>query len=156
MTAQSLVIQQLTPAQIPAVVLLESEATDYPWSERMYADGLRAGYWIGALAGVDGISGLAVVTSAAGEANLLNIWVSVKQQGSGRGRRLLNGAIEHARKSAASKFFLEVREGNGRARRLYESVGFSRIGLRKDYYPGTFGREHAVCMALNLQQPSSR
>ena len=156
MKAQSLVIQQLTPSQIPAVVLLESEATDYPWSEGMYADGLRAGYWIGALAGDGGIAGVAVVTSAAGEAHLLNMWVSVKQQGSGLGRRLLNGAIEHARKSAASKFFLEVREGNGRARNLYESVGFRHIGLRKDYYPGKLGREHAVCMALNLQQPSSQ
>ena len=46
--------------------------------------------------------------------------------------------------------FLEVRAGNGRARNLYQSSGFSEIGVRKDYYPSALGREDAVCMALNL------
>ena len=39
---------------------------------------------------------------------------------------------------------LEVREGNGNARRLYERLGFKEDGLRKDYY--TDPTENAVLM----------
>jgi ribosomal-protein-alanine N-acetyltransferase len=46
--------------------------------------------------------------------------------------------------------FLEVRSGNLVALSLYESVGFSRIGLRRDYYPSLLGREDAVVMGLDL------
>jgi ribosomal-protein-alanine N-acetyltransferase len=45
---------------------------------------------------------------------------------------------------------LEVRSGNLVALSLYESVGFSRIGLRRDYYPSLLGREDAVVMGLDL------
>ena len=39
---------------------------------------------------------------------------------------------------------LEVREGNGTARRLYERLGFKEDGLRRDYY--TDPTENAVLM----------
>ena len=39
---------------------------------------------------------------------------------------------------------LEVREGNGTARRLYERLGFKEDGLRKNYY--TDPTENAVLM----------
>ena len=50
----------------------------------------------------------------------------------------------------AQGMFLEVRSGNLVALSLYESVGFSRIGLRRDYYPSLLGREDAVVMGLDL------
>ena len=148
-----IVLQQLVPGQINAVVAQEGAATEYPWTEGMYTDSLDAGYWIGALVEQDAILGLAVVTSAVGEAHLLNMWVDLHRQGQGLGRKVLQAVIAHAIDTDASHLFLEVRVGNGRARNLYESVGFSEIGLRKDYYPGALGREDAVCMALNLSKP---
>mgnify|MGYP000270382361 CR=1 FL=1 len=39
---------------------------------------------------------------------------------------------------------LEVREGNGSARRLYQRLGFLEDGLRKNYY--TDPQENAVLM----------
>ena len=45
---------------------------------------------------------------------------------------------------------IEVRESNERAIRLYETSGFVRVGLRKNYYRTAEGREHAVLMTLEF------
>ena len=94
----------------------------------MYTD--ERGLWIGALV-EQGILGLAVVTSAVGEAHLLNMWVDLHRQGQGLGRSMQTVITPSTRTRV---IFPGVRVGNGRARNLYESVGFSEIGLRKDYY----------------------
>jgi len=46
--------------------------------------------------------------------------------------------------------FLEVRPSNAAAIHLYESAGFIRMGLRKDYYRASSGREDALVLALEL------
>jgi len=49
--------------------------------------------------------------------------------------------------------FLEVRESNPVAIRLYEGLGFNQVGTRRDYYPAEGGREDAIIMALPLSFP---
>ena len=52
--------------------------------------------------------------------------------------------------------WLEVRESNVRAMKIYKAHGFVQVGLRKDYYPaGRQARESAVVMrmALNALKP---
>ena len=148
-----IVLQQLVPGQINAVVAQEGAATEYPWTEGMYTDSLERGLWIGALVEQDAILGLAVVTSAVGEAHLLNMWCRSTPPRTRSGPQGIAGCNCPRHRHRRESSFLEVRVGNGRARNLYESVGFGEIGLRKDYYPGALGREDAVCMALNLSKP---
>jgi [ribosomal protein S18]-alanine N-acetyltransferase len=45
---------------------------------------------------------------------------------------------------------LEVRPSNPPAIRLYESMGFVRVGVRKNYYQATNGREDAWVYKLTL------
>ena len=47
--------------------------------------------------------------------------------------------------------FLEVRPSNVVAARLYESMGFNEVGVRKDYYPAPIGHEDARVLALDLE-----
>ncbi len=152
MSGSEIQLKLLVSEQIPAVIALEQAATEFPWSQKMYADSLVAGYWGGGLWQGPRLLGAAVVSTGAGEAHLLNMCVALDHQGQGYGRMLLAGACQQARDEGAQKMFLEVRAGNGRALNLYQSVGFGQIGVRKDYYPGALGREDAVCMALNLYQ----
>jgi ribosomal-protein-alanine N-acetyltransferase len=63
---------------------------------------------------------------------------------------MLDRLIAEARKLRAETVFLEVRDSNRRAIRLYQQAGFNEIGLRKGYYPATQGREDAIVMALIL------
>ncbi len=46
--------------------------------------------------------------------------------------------------------FLEVRPSNAIAIRLYESLGFTRIGTRRGYYQAVGGREDAAVLRLRL------
>ena len=46
--------------------------------------------------------------------------------------------------------FLEVRPSNPQAIRVYESMGYERIGLRKAYYQAFGGREDALVYRLKL------
>jgi ribosomal-protein-alanine N-acetyltransferase len=96
------------------------------------------------------IVGFAVLSAGADEAHLLNIAIDPEYQSLGLGRRWLGWVIRWAVAQNAHAMFLEVRSGNLVALSLYESAGFNRIGLRRDYYPSLLGREDAVVMGLDL------
>ncbi|MBO4548301.1 MAG: ribosomal protein S18-alanine N-acetyltransferase [Abditibacteriota bacterium] len=66
--------------------------------------------------------------------DLANLAVSPLYRGKGYGRILVDHCIAEARKDGSRELFLEVRESNTAARRLYRSFGFEIIGKRKDYY----------------------
>jgi len=46
--------------------------------------------------------------------------------------------------------WLEVRTSNTYAQKLYESLSFEPIGIRKDYYPAVSGREDALVYKLAI------
>ena len=73
---------------------------------------------------------LAMRETAPGEREILNVAVRPEQRGSGIGRRLVETGL--ARGSGTC--FLEVRQSNQTALRLYESLGFLRVGIRENYY----------------------
>ena len=65
------------------------------------------------------------------EYEIHTIGVDTAHQGEGIGRGLLNRLLDVA---AGGVIFLEVRTDNDAAIGLYESAGFTRLGLRKRYY----------------------
>ena len=72
-------------------------------------------------------------------------------QRQGWARVMLDALALWARGQAAQWLWLEVRTGNARAMRVYQSHGFRRVGQRKGYYPAAQGeREDAVVMSLRL------
>jgi ribosomal-protein-alanine N-acetyltransferase len=81
------------------------------------------------VAEVDGeVAGFAVWQELpGGEAELLNLAVAERARRQGAGRAL----VEVMR---GRRLWLEVRLSNERAIRFYESLGFERRGLRRDYY----------------------
>ncbi len=85
--------------------------------------------WIAEVAGeVAGF--IAVRAVAADEHEVLNLAVAVEWRRQGVARRLL----EHAMRVLPGEWFLEVRESNGAARKLYEGMGFEAVGRRRAYY----------------------
>lgn len=83
----------------------------------------------GALVGYAGISRLG--RKPPYEYEIHTIGVDTEFQGHGIGRGLLDHLLGIA---AGDPIFLEVRTDNAAAIGLYESVGFTRIGVRKRYY----------------------
>ncbi|MBR4748204.1 MAG: ribosomal protein S18-alanine N-acetyltransferase [Abditibacteriota bacterium] len=80
--------------------------------------------------------------------DLANLAVAPEYRGRGYGRILLMHCIEEARKDESPELFLEVRESNLAARKLYQSCGFEIISRRKDYY--THPREDGLVMLLRI------
>lgn len=67
------------------------------------------------------------------EWELQNIVVAPSARRKGLGKRLLEGLLDRAAQ-ANRAVFLEVRESNTAARKLYEKAGFELSGRRKSYY----------------------
>ena len=80
------------------------------------------------------VVGFVVGRGAAGEWEIENIAVTGAARRRGLGSRLLGEFLHHVRSSGAAEVFLEVRESNRAARKLYEKWAFIEAGRRKSYY----------------------
>ena len=131
-------IRHARHADIPSLIALEAHAvTAAHWSRDRYeavfleASPKRTALVIEAEAGLEGF----VVGRAVGEEwEIENIAVAGPARRRGHGTRLLGEFIEQARGQGAQTVFLEVRESNLAARRLYEKWAFEETGRRKKYY----------------------
>jgi ribosomal-protein-alanine N-acetyltransferase len=87
----------------------------------------------------------------AGEAHVLNLCISEVHRCQGVGKRLLTYLIDRGAATGMSEVFLEVRPSNTSAIRLYLSVGFEQVGMRRGYYQAVGGREDAAVLKLTLR-----
>ena len=140
----------MTADDLPAIMEIECNCYDFPWTEGIFHDCMRFGYSSWVIEINRELVGYAVMSLAVQECHILNICVDPNQQGQGVGRRLLLELLSIAQSRGADTAFLEVRPTNVHALSLYFSEGFNEIGTRKDYYPAHFGREDAVILAKAL------
>ena len=140
--------EPMRPEQLDAVVRVEQSAYAHPWSHQHFVDALASGYQAQQLMAGDTLLGYFVAMKGVDEVHLLNITVTPQYLGQGWARVMLDALALWARGQGAQWLWLEVRVGNLRAIHVYESQGFGRVGLRKNYYPsGPNQREHAVVMS---------
>ena len=146
-------IRKMKDTDIAAVSRIEKLTHIQPWSENVLTDCYHSDYLCLVAEENDyqkELKGYIILSQVLDEAHLLNLCVSLKYQGFGLGRELTARGITEVVKRGARKMFLEVRRSNMRAIRLYESFGFSEIGIRTNYYQGSSLSEDAVVMALVL------
>lgn len=80
------------------------------------------------------ITGFLLLSSIAGESELLKIGVSPSVQNQGIGRQLMEQMIHWCKAKKIKKIFLEVHQDNQSAIALYDMYQFSKIAVRKNYY----------------------
>ena len=163
--ARRVAFAPMTADDLDAVQAVEAAAYPHPWSRRHFADSLAAGYAAVMLLGeaapgelvhpprADGrwLIGYVIAMRGVDETHLLNITVAPAHQRQGWARCLLDALVLWSRGQRAQCLWLEVRQSNQGARRVYERCGFQQVGLRRAYYPaGQLQREDAVVMSLNL------
>lgn len=146
----TLSFRRMQESDLDAVLAVEFAAFSHPWTRGIFLDCIRSGHecWL-AFSGQQRV-GHGVLSAAAGESHLLNITIKPESQGNGYGLALLDHLMQQAKARDAEVTFLEVRESNQSAARLYERYGFNEIGRRKNYYPAVGGREDALVMACSL------
>lgn len=146
-------IRPADPADVDALAGAEKRSFSDPWSRAGIAELFDNETVRGFVAVDDGpemrLAGYVFARVVAGEAEILNIAVVPEDRRSGLGRRLLEVVLESVRSAGAESVFLEVRESNEAARRLYGGLGFRPVGFRADYYRKP--REHALVLRLDLK-----
>ena len=94
--------------------------------------------------------GFSLFRTVADESELLLLAVLPGQHRRGVGRRLLNDFLKRARNEGVERVHLEVRDGNP-AVSMYQDVGFTPIGRRRNYYRAENGqRFDAITLAYQL------
>lgn len=141
--------ERLREEHLGAIMEIEMEAYPEPWTTGMFREEMRSkrSYFIVAFVEGEliGYSGFWLVVD---EAHITSLTVAAKHRGAGYGREQLVHLFSLGEEKGVRAFTLEVRESNESARKLYESAGFHRVGLRKNYYATT--GENAVVMLKEM------
>lgn len=144
------VVRPMRMEDLKSVMSVERAAYNYPWTEEILRDCLRVGYYCV----VCEINGLVVahgiMSYGVRECHILNVCVHPEFQRKRIATQLIQYLLETARWKGAGVAFLEVRISNTGASNLYKKLGFSEIGIRKNYYPARSGREDALILTLEL------
>jgi [ribosomal protein S18]-alanine N-acetyltransferase len=146
-----ILIRPMSENDVSEVIAVERASYQFPWSEGIFRDCLRVGYVCRVVTVNDAIIGYGVMSVGAGEAHILNLCIGDAYRCRGVGRRLLTYLIERGAAAGMSEAFLEVRPSNTSAIRLYLSVGFEQVGMRRGYYQAVGGREDAAVLKLALR-----
>ena len=143
---------QLSESDLARVVAIEQTAYSHPWTIGNFKDALKTGYAAFKLEAGEHLLGYLLAMQVVDEVHLLNITVAPDFQRQGWAQALLEYLKLWSLQQGANCLWLEVRESNERALKLYQAFGFEQVGLRKDYYPaGRTTRESAVVMSMPLK-----
>ncbi|MFA9489388.1 MULTISPECIES: ribosomal protein S18-alanine N-acetyltransferase [unclassified Mannheimia] len=130
---------------------IEQNAHLVPWSKGTLLNNQGEKYLNLKLVENNQIVAFAISQIVLDEATLFNIAVDPAFQEKGFGKRLLSELILQLQQKNVATLWLEVRESNQTAQKLYNSLGFNEVTIRKNYYPTPEGgKENAVIMALYL------
>ncbi|MEO6824195.1 MAG: ribosomal protein S18-alanine N-acetyltransferase [Nitrosospira sp.] len=143
-------IRRMLLTDLDAVVSIEREVFLFPWTRGNFSDSIDSGYHCLVLEQDSRLFGYGVMIIGQEEAHLLTLSIAAESQGKGWGKLLLRHFIHIAKEQRARSMFLDVRESNHVAARLYERIGFRQVGKRRDYYPAMGGREDSLVMELTF------
>jgi len=134
-------IRKMTPGDLVQVMEIEHYSFSLPWSRSSFEKELRDnGYACYLVAETAETAETGKVVGYAGcwvlfdEAHITTLAVHPAYRRSGIGSLLLTSLLEMADARGAEQIFLEVRDSNMAARRLYTEFGFEIKGIRKKYY----------------------
>lgn len=148
--ASNFKFQVMSMADLEDIMLVERASHAHPWSIGIFKDCLRVGYYCPVLREGDKVISYGVMSVAVEEAHIFNVCVSPEYRRQRFGLHMMEHLLKMAKEKNAKNVFLEVRPSNNIAIQLYDKLGFSEVGVRKDYYPKGQGREDALVFAVNL------
>jgi ribosomal-protein-alanine N-acetyltransferase len=150
MSDPGLWFRRMTLGDVERVMRVEHEVYEFPWTEKIFSDCIRVGYYCWLALQRQNIVGHAVISVSAGESHMLNLSIAREYQRRGFGKEFIEFLVQQAQAKQAKTMLLEVRPSNTAAINCYNSAGFNEIGLRKDYYPAPEGREDALLFARHI------
>ncbi|MEH8047222.1 ribosomal protein S18-alanine N-acetyltransferase [Gallibacterium anatis] len=143
--------QTITDHDFTQLFQIEQAAHSVPWSLGTLKNNQGDNYLNFKILHQNNIIGFCICQTVLDEATLFNIAIDPQFQGNGFGKALLQHLMCELMAKGITTLWLEARESNQKARKLYENLGFNEVSIRKNYYPvAGGGRENAVIMACYL------
>ena len=136
-------LEAATEEDVPALLSLERLCFSQPWTARHFRDAMadaERGLVLvlrGPTPPTDpgrGVLGYCCFQTVVDEMHIHNLAVDPSWQGRGLARRLLEMALGLGARRGAERALLEVRQSNWAAQRLYRSLGFQGVAVRRGYY----------------------
>jgi ribosomal-protein-alanine N-acetyltransferase len=123
---------------LPVFVSLDKELFPYsPWSTSQYKEEFSSPtrHFVVAVDAEQNIVGYAGVFAPGGaEADVLTVGVIPSQRGKGIAKALMTLITDWAKEQGSIAMMLEVKVDNTEAIGLYQSLGYSQLNIRKDYF----------------------
>lgn len=133
---------------LPLIAELEKATFCEPWSEKSLELFLTDSAFCVACLDGKALLSYCTVTTVLDEAQIINVATNLVHRGKGLASEVLKFVFDECKKRNIISISLEVRESNESAIALYNSLGFSVAGLRKNFY--TNPSENAFVMIKNL------
>jgi len=143
MTAPPCALEAARAEDVPALLALERLCFSQPWTARNFRDAMadpERGQLLVLRAPFPredpgrGVLAYCSFQTVLDEMHVHNLAVDPAAQGRGLGRRLLVLCLDIAARRGAETALLEVRQSNWAAQRLYRSLGFQGVAVRRGYY----------------------
>lgn len=130
-------IRPANDADLDAIWSIESAVFGAEaWSRDLMRDELTADHraYLALVDDGGAVLGYGGLLALGRDGDIQTIAVAPEARGSGHGRRLMDALLDIAVDRGVTDVFLEVRADNPVAMALYESLGFTEIGVRANYY----------------------
>ena len=128
-----MLLRQMTESDLPQVLELQRELAFQDWNEKQFLSEIKASYAYCVICENDGkLLGYAIFHLLGPDSELLSIATRETEQRKGIGSKLLHAGLDQL--TDEDQCFLEVRDGNAKARSFYEKHGFKLYSVRKKYY----------------------
>ena len=127
-------LRLMTENDLQQVLELQRELAFQDWNEKQFLSEIRASYAYCVVCEDDGkLLGYAIFHLLGPDSELLSIATRASEQRKGIGSLLLKAGLDKLTENG-DQCFLEVRDGNAKARAFYEKHGFKLYSVRKKYY----------------------
>lgn len=125
----------MNEGHVAQVAALEKLCFSDPWSENSVASELENPLSLWLIAEEDGaVCGYVGSQTVLDETDMMNIAVRPDCRRKGIAAALITELVSRLKAQGSRILRLEVRESNFSAIALYEALGFTQLGLRKNYY----------------------
>lgn len=130
-----MIIRAMKDEDLEQVTKIEKEIFSVPWSDKSFSDACNKENNVYLVCVVDNkVAGYCGMWTVLGEGNITNMAVAQEFRQQGIAKRLMTEMELRGRKLDVDTFFLEVRQSNIPAQKLYASMGYTQIGIRKRFY----------------------
>lgn len=142
---QSMIIRGMTPEDIDQVLDIEKHTFSMPWTRRDFEEVLKNPQNLYLVVDIGreivGYCGLWAVLE---EGQITNVAIKEMYRHQGIGRKMMETLLSEGQDRGITGFTLEVRESNVAAYALYNSLGFTKVGVRPGFYDKP--KENAIIM----------